>query len=110
MAVRLSDMRAKVTETFLTWDGERVDFAYKPNEFTMDLADDIEKAAEREDVNVVSMLLSPIVVWWDVLDDNDERIPASPENMGKFPMNFLLKIMKAITEDQDPEAKGSAGG
>lgn len=106
MAVRLSDMRAKVTETFLMWDDNRVDFAYKPNEFTMDLADQIEKAANDEDQNVVSMLLAPILVWWDVLDDEDRRIPPSPENLGKFPLNFLLQIMRSITEDQDPERKG----
>ena len=33
MGVRLSAMKAKITETNLEWDGEVVDFAYKPNEF-----------------------------------------------------------------------------
>lgn len=106
MAVRLSEMRAKVRETHLDWDGNRVDFAYKPNEFTMELADQIEKAANDEDANVVSLLLSPIIVWWDVLDDDDQRLAPSPENMQRFPLNFLLAVMKAVTDDQDPEAKG----
>lgn len=106
MAVRLSAMKAKVTETTLDWDGESVDFAYKPNEFTMELADQIEKEAEDENLSMVAAMLAPLIIWWDVLDDEDERIPPSPENMRRFPLPFLLKIMEAITADQNPEAKG----
>lgn len=106
MGVRLSAMKAKITESFLEWDGERVDFAYKPNEFTMELADEIAVQAEQENLSMVAAMLAPIVVWWDVLDDEDERIPATAENMRRFPLNFLLRIMEAITKDQDPESKG----
>lgn len=107
MGVRLSAMKAKVQETSLDWDGESVDFAYKPNEFTMELADEIAQAAEKEDLGMVSAMLSPIIVWWDVLDDEDQRIDPSPENMRRFPLNFLLRIMDTITKDQNPQ--GSEG-
>lgn len=106
MGVRLSAMKAKITEASLKWDDEDVAFAYKPNEFTMELADDISAAAEAEDMSTVSAMLAPIIEWWDVLDDEDERIPPTAENMRRFPLNFLLKIMGAITEDQNPESKG----
>ena len=105
MGVRLSAMKAKVQETSLDWDGETVAFAYKPNEFTMELADDIAAAAEKEDLSMVPSMLSPIIVWWDVLDDEDERIPPTPDNMKRFPLNFLLRIMNTITEDQKPEGQ-----
>lgn len=106
MGVRLSAMKAKVKESHLDWDGERVDFAYKPNEFTMELADEIQAAADDENLTMVSAMLAPIIVWWDVLDDDDQRIEASADNMRRFPLNFLLRIMSAITEDQDPESEG----
>lgn len=106
MGVRLSAMKAKITETHLMWDDERVDFAYKPNEFTMELADEIAAKAEAEDLSSVAAMLAPIVVWWDVLDDEDERIPADADNMRRFPLNFLVRIMTAITEDADPESEG----
>jgi hypothetical protein len=106
MAVRLTDMKAKTRETELVWDGETVAFCYKPNEFTMDLADEIDAAAKSEETNVVATLLGPVLVWWDVLDDKDKRIPPTAEKMGQFPLNFLLKIMRTITEDQDPEPQG----
>jgi len=99
-------MKAKITETSLEWDGEVVDFAYKPNEFTMELADEIQAAAEAENMNAVSAMLSPIIVWWDVLDDDDQRIPPTAEQMRKFPLNFLVRIMGAITDDQNPESEG----
>ena len=45
MGVRLSHMKAKIKESSLTWDGETVAFAYRPNEFTMELADSIAAEA-----------------------------------------------------------------
>lgn len=106
MGVRLSAMKAKVTETSLEWDGETVAFAYKPNEFTMEMADQIAAAADDENLSAVSALLAPMLVWWDVLDDEDNRIDPTAENMRAFPLNFLLSIMDAMTEDQSPEAQG----
>ena len=50
-------------------------------------------------------MLAPIVEWWDVLDDDDQRIPPTAENMRAFPLNFLLAIMRAITEDSKPEGQ-----
>ena len=41
-----------------------------------------------------------------MLDDDDQRIPPTAENMRRFPLNFLVKIMGAITEDADPEQLG----
>ena len=106
MAVRLSAMKARVQETHLVWDDERVDFAYKPNEFTLELADSMSEAAEAENLVMVSAMLAPILVWWDVLDDQDQRIEPTAEAMRAFPLNFLMRIMEAITEDQNPESKG----
>lgn len=106
MGVRLSEMKAKVKESQITWDDQTVDFAYKPNEFTMELADQIDAAAKSESTDIVSLLLAPIIVWWDVLDDKDKRIPVTPDTMGQFPLNFLLALMRQITADQDPERKG----
>lgn len=108
MAVRLSAMKAKITESTLEWDGEEVAFAYKPNEFTMEVADSIQSAADQEDLSSVTAMLAPILDWWDVLDDQDEpqRIPPTAENMKRFPLNFLMRIMGKITEDQNPESQG----
>lgn len=106
MGVRLSNLKASTRETFVEYDGERVDFCYKPNEFTMELADTIQVAAEKESLEVVSSLLAPLIVWWDVLDDQDNRIPPSVENMRQFPMGFLNKIMDAINDDVTPETEG----
>lgn len=105
MGVRLSEMLEKTRETFITWDEERVDFAYKPHAFTLELSDQIDAAAEAGDQDVVSMLLSPLVVWWDVLDDEGGRIPPDDENMKKFPMTFLLAIMGKVNQETVPEGE-----
>ena len=106
MGVRLSDMTSRVKETTLKYDGEEVAFAYRPNAFTMEVSDQINVASEKDDMGTVSALLEPLVEWWDVLDDEDQRIPPTAENMRRFPLSFLLKIMDAITEDASPEQEG----
>jgi len=111
MAVRLSKMKGKVKEASLQWDDETVAFAYKPNEFTLELAERISSEAEAENLGMVAELLGPIVEWWDVLDEDDQRIPATAENMKTFPLQFLVRLMGAITEAQEPGgSKDSAAG
>lgn len=104
MGVRLSEMLEKTRETHIEWDDERVDFAYKPHAFTLELSDQIDAAADSGDQDVVSMLLSPLIVWWDVLDDDGARIKPDDENMKRFPMTFLLAIMAKINQETVPEA------
>lgn len=102
MAVRLSEMKAREKAAQVTWDDEIVDFGYFPNAFTMQVAEDVQIAAERNDLSTVSAMLDPIVSWWDVLDDDGKRLPSDAETMKQFPLTFLMKIMEAVGEGQRP--------
>lgn len=105
MGVRLSAMKAAVRETSMEYDDETIAFAYRPNEFTLNLADTVDAAASSGDLNAVAAILEPVIVWWDVLDENDERLPATAEVMRQFPLRFLVKVMGAVTEDQTPQGQ-----
>lgn len=106
MGVRLSEMKAKERETHIVYDGDQVDFAYRPNEYTMNLEDEVSKAAQANNIEMVSTLLEPIVVWWDVLDDKGKRLAADAATMRQFPLRFLLAVMAEVSKDQDPEPEG----
>lgn len=102
MGVKLSDMKAREKAAQVTWDDEIVDFGYYPNAFSLDVAEAVGEAAAKNDLSVVAAMLDPIIAWWDVLDDDGQRIPATAENMGQFPLSFLMAIMEQIGADQRP--------
>ena len=102
MGVKLSDMKAREKATQVAWDDEIVDFGYFPNAFSLNVAEEIAEAAARNDLSVVATMLDPIIAWWDVLDDEGQRIPATAETMGEFPLSFLMAIMEQVGADQRP--------
>jgi len=104
MAVRLSKMKGREATATLEWDGEEIDFAYYPNAFTMEVAEKTNEAAERADLSVVAAMLEPIIAWWDVMDDDDQRLPATASVMATFPLTFLTSLMEKVGESQRPPA------
>lgn len=106
MGVRLTNMLGVVRETTLKYDGEAVPFAYRPNVVTLALLDDIETKAEDDDLDGIARMLEPVLVWWDVLDENDQRIQPTYDAMRGFPIRFLTSIVDRIQEDSNPERKG----
>jgi hypothetical protein len=39
-----------------------------------------------------------------VLDDQDQRIPPTAENIKRMPMAFVMKVIAKVQEDSDPPA------
>lgn len=102
MAVRLSELKAREKASQVEYADEVIDFGYFPHAFTMEVAEQVEKASEANDLSTVAAMLEPIISWWDILDDKDKRIPATADQMRKFPLPFLMKIMDKVSEDQRP--------
>lgn len=100
--IKLSELKAREKAAQVTYDGEVVDFGYFPNQFTMELSEEIAEAAEASEMKAVTDLLEPVISWWDVLDDKGQRIPATAAAMKSFPVPFLMAIMGAIQDAQLP--------
>lgn len=108
MGMRLSAIKAKTRTATVEFLDEKIDVSYFPAVVTPDLMDQVQKAADDDDLGVVGMLLSEVIDWWDVLDDNDKRLPPTPENIGAMPIPFLMAVMNEVQEDQRPaETKGT---
>lgn len=95
--MRLSEMRAKVKQATIDYDGETVDFGYKPGEITLDLMDSVQEKADSGDKTSVALLLEPMLDWWDVLDESDERLPTDAATIRQMPMAFLTALMQKMT-------------
>lgn len=104
MAVNYSDMKAAVKTAQAEWMGEVVDFAYHPAEFTANRAAEVSALADAGDVGAVASLVSPLLDWWDVLDDDGNRLPTDVETVGNMPLAFVMGIVGAMGRDMRPPA------
>lgn len=100
--MKLSEVKARVKDTTVVWDDEKVDVGYRPAAITPAVLEAVNEAAEAGNLDVMGEMLEPIVAWWDVLDDNDERIPPTKDNIKQFPVPFLMAVMEQVQEAMRP--------
>lgn len=106
MAMTLSKVQDKTTTTTVLWDGETVDVGYRPGMVTAALLEQVQAAAARDDMGVIGVLFSKMLAWWDVLDDDGERIPVTAEAVSQVPLDFAMAVLKAVQGTmRPPESK-----
>ena len=111
MAMRLHEVMAKVAVTTVEWEGEQVDVGYHPAAFTPALTERVQAAAEQRNLDVLGIMLDPLVDWWDVLDEQDQRIPPTPDTIKQMPQGFLNAVMSAIQGAMKvPQGEGETSG
>jgi hypothetical protein len=104
MAMKLSEVQAKVKVATITWDDETVDVGYAPARFTPEVLEAVTEAESANNLSILGKMLEPILDWWDVLDDKDKRIPTTAENIAKMPLAFLMKVLGDLQDDMTPPA------
>jgi len=102
MGMKLSTIRAKIDTTTVIWGDETVDVGYHPAAVTPAMLEDVQAAAKAEDMNVVGAMLEPVLAWWDVLDDDDQRMPTDAATIRVMPMAFLTAVMERVQEAMSP--------
>lgn len=107
MAMRLSQVRAKISTATVEWEDETVDVGFFPAVMSPALLEQVQAAAKAENLDVVSVMLEPLLAWWDVLDDQDERLPTDPETIKTMPLAFLLRVLSAIQVAMRPPTQGA---
>lgn len=106
--MRLSEVQAREKVCTVEYDGEQVDVCYRPAKVTPDMLSNVldmvsnpDNAASAE-IDSVPALLEPILVWWDVLDDDDNRLPTDATTIRSMPMAFLGAVVQATQADMRP--------
>lgn len=113
MSMKLSEVRAKVKVVTVEWEDESAEVGYFPAAVTPELVDKVQAAAAEADNGTVSAgetiggMLEPMLSWWDVLDDDGERLPTDKATIATFPLSFLNAVMEKVQGDsRPPERKG----
>jgi hypothetical protein len=96
MALRMTDLNAAVKTCTVEFEGESMDVGYNPNKVTLDLLDAIDAA---DSLAGVAVQLEGVIAWWDLLDENDQRLEPTMTVMRGLPLNLLLKVMDDISKD-----------
>ena len=52
-------------------------------------------------------MMQSLLVWWDVLGDDGNRLPTDLETLKRVPLEFLNKLNEAIGQDMRPPESAS---
>lgn len=95
-----SKRRKETKVVNVQFEGDTVQVAYHAAAITPRL---VALAQELQtDVAVIADVIQRIVVWWDVLDDEGNRIPPTPENTMEFDVAFLGAVVNGVFGDMAP--------
>lgn len=107
MGMKLREVKAKIKTVQVTWEDETVEVGFHPAAMTPDLLEKVNESAEAGDLSVLGVLLEPVLAYWDVLDDEDKRLPTDSETIRSIPLSFLMAVMDQTQEAmRPPEGKG----
>jgi hypothetical protein len=107
MALKLSQLREEVKTGQVTFLEEVVDFGYYPAMLTGETLDALDTAQVAGQFSKLYDQMAPVLAWVDVLDDNGERMPPTPENMKTWPVAFTMSLLTQMAEEIRPPASRS---
>lgn len=110
LAKRVEDAQMRVGPE----EGDVVNIRYRPGALTLGALERMNEAAQsdRFDAGALENLLKPIIVEWDLLDDDGNPLPTSREGLHQLPIEFIGELISVLSESArvDPEeGKASSG-
>lgn len=113
--MKRSTMTAKVVTGTVEWHGETCEVGYRVGAITPDsLAAMTRLASEAGDADGLNAdkvggalhelagEVAHMVEWWDVTDDDGNRLDASVEVASSLPLSFLMAVVSAGQEAMRP--------
>jgi len=91
---------------------EEVMVTYRPGAVTLELADQIKETLTTGlEVDIALVMLKPMLVKWDLQNDDGSEWPCDEDHIKKTPLLFLGLILDAIQTDSRPDpTKGATLG
>jgi len=104
MPIKLSQVGARRKSASVEYDGETVDFVYKPSAFTPRVEARLNEAQVESTVSQeVAQVLSEVLVSWDVLGDDGKPLNPDIDLLMEMPLDFLTSITQALGDDMRPK-------
>lgn len=116
MSIRLSDLERDERTVVIVLDEKQdktLSVTYKPSQYTPEVEERAQGLFDsRQPTNAVAQLLASVLVRWDLLDDKDQPIATTLEELKKRPSWFLQLVISEINADLsvDKDAKKNYGG
>lgn len=83
-----------------------VNVTYAPGRLTLEIADEIQAIATSKgaggEMYAMTGLLEPIMVSWDLENEDGSPLPCDASGLKKLPLEFMAILMEAITTDVKP--------
>ena len=110
LAKQEEDAQIRVGEN----DEDVVNIRYRPGALTLGALDRMGEAASSRvfDAGAFEELLKPILVSWDLLDDEGNPLPITREGLHQLPMEFLGELISTLASGAKVDAeegKASSG-
>lgn len=114
MGLKRSAMADKVRTITVVWEDETVDIGIYPGRYTPALIQEVTARAEaagaegeQDQVDAIAAMVEPLLAWWDVLDEEDERLPTDAATIATLPITFtLLVVSEAGAAIRPPASRG----
>lgn len=121
MGIKASTMRDKVREITVDWEDESLAVGIRPGRYTGALMEGIQEAtadAQRAEasgdmeaaqaaVAAVAHATAEVIAWWDVLDEDGERLPVDADTLNSLPLSFVQHVMTQAGEAiRPPKSRG----
>lgn len=109
--MKVSKLKGRVTTSYVEvppdedgGEAEKVEFRYRPGALDLAAVESLDQARLAQDNGAIRALLEPIIVWWDVTDDEGNNLEPKGDDLGQMPLDFLSKIIDKMMEEIVPNA------
>lgn len=108
MGIGVSNLQKDVRTFPLVYNGEEAKVTYRPSVVTPARLDALREVPAEEGDRALVMLLSELLVEWEVMDDDGSPFPTSAPALSTLPIQFLAEVVNQIRDDTNPAAAGKA--
>lgn len=100
MPFDLNKIKAREVEIALSFDDETLEFFYRPNKLTFEMAEKLDGSGTAANLQALTELISR----WNITNDKGKLLPIDEEHLKSLPTQLLGKMTQAIVEDMFPNA------
>lgn len=103
MPVSIGKLQRNTAQVAIDIDGETLNVVYRPSGLTPAAEDQMHEQvqAQRGGASLVTVL-APMLVSWDLLDEDGTSLPTDEATLRQLPTEFLSRVVEAITENMRP--------